>query len=303
MRQQATEVSGTATISRQRPASGDDTVSLVDLWVMLHKSRYWVVAGILSGIVGAVGWVLLPSPVYESRATVQIGTIGEKGMIEEPTTLTVRLMDRYGAESDQAGPRDMPLLARVAQASLTKNAPRSPDMLKLVAVASSPEDAKNFLGDVVETLVQDHGQLYEGYLIPLRQQLATLEQEVGSIKTQMGQLSGAADRLIASQPVQASILALEKGRLATQLNQLEHERFNLKRRISDPFSVSTRIVLPPTLPKRPSRPGIVFAAGVGILVGLALGIVVALLRDLYAKVRVAQESAVSTPRSSTEDRY
>lgn len=259
---------------------------------MLHKHRLWLVAGMLAGMLVAAGWVLLPSPIYESRATIQIGTIREKGMIEESTTLTVRLIDQYGAESEHAATKGMPFLTRVVQASLARNSPRSPDILRFVAVAHSPESANDFLVNVVQSVVRDHNELYESYLAPLRHQLATISQEIASVRSQIGQLSSAMGRLVGSQPVQASILALEKGRLTTQLGQLEQDRFKLVRQINDPFSVTTRVLSPPTMPDRPARPEIFFAIATGILLGLALGIVAAFLRDIYTRARAAQGNVV-----------
>lgn len=197
----------------------------------------------------------------------------------------------------------MPSLARVAQASFGKNAPGSPHILKLVAVASSPEDAKNFLVRIIETLAQDHGQVYKGYSPHCANGSWLWSNRFPSVRTQMGQLSGAADRLMSSRPVQASLLALEKGRLVTQLSQLEQDRFNLRRQISDPFSASTCVLTPSTLPNRPSHPGIVFTGAVGTLLGLALGIVAAFLRDLYSNVREAQNSPLSSSRPADRDQF
>lgn len=289
-----TQVSGAdAAAPGQVTPGGDGSVTLLDIYLVLHRNKAWLLAGILSGIVLAMGWVLLAPSVYESSATIHIGAIREKGTLEEPAVLTVRLMDRYGGESAQTA---APVLSRVVQASLAKNAPRSPNTLKLVTSATSPEDAEKLLTKIVETVAQEHSELYEGYLTPLRQQLGAVDQEINAVKIQMRQLSGALDRLIASHPVQASLLALEKGRLVTQLNLLEIERFNLSRQINDPFSASTRVVTPPTLPKRPASPSVFFMAVSGVLLGLALGIVAAYLRDLYSKMRAAQDSRLSISR-------
>lgn len=300
MRQQKTQVSSAETMASQQifPIA-DGNITLLDFCLVLHRNGVWLLAGVLAGIVMAFGWVLLPSPEYESHATIYIGVIREKGTLEDPAALTVRLMDRYGTESAQS---DMPVLVRVVQASLTKNAPRSPHILKLVASANSPENANKFLTNIIESVAQNHREIYEGYLAPLRQQLATVEQEIKSMKSQIGQMSRTLGSVTASQPVQASLLALEKGRLVSQLNLLEIDRLNLLRQITDPFSASTRVVVPPTLPNQPARPGVAFTGAMGALFGLALGVVAAFFRDLYSNIRAVQNGSLSSPRPPPRNR-
>ncbi len=273
----------------------DDEITIAELWGALRKRQLWLLAGLLCGVVAALGYTTLGPATYESRATIQIGRVYDKATIEELGTLAARLMDQYGAESEDAE-RKTAHLKRVSQASSKQVAPAS-DVVRLVATARSPEEVREFLERIVANLLEQHDHVYAGAIRPPQQHLADIEGQIGLMSVQVKQLGTLLARLTESQPVQASLLALERGRLSEELNRLERERLNLQRQIID--SSRSRVISKPTLPQAPASPSVTISLASGIVLGLIIGFFAALIREKYAMTRAAAEIDARHVRGDT----
>jgi capsular polysaccharide biosynthesis protein len=68
--------------SKLELSSGEDEISLYDLWQMLAEGRLWIICGAIAGLIGATAYLLFVSPQYEATALVQIGQIGQIGQAQ-----------------------------------------------------------------------------------------------------------------------------------------------------------------------------------------------------------------------------
>lgn len=282
MQERTTEKYSVNTIPYLSQTRKDDETSLIDLWLFIHKHRLWLLVGVLSGVLLAIAYIGLAAPIYESHASIQIGKVHDKGLIEELNTLAVQLMDQYGPESEVGRQGKRHYLKRVLQASNLKQSGAASDVLKLVAEASSAEEARDFLASIVTKLMQRHEQIYVGTLDPLLRRLAAIDREIEPMMAQTKELGSLVSRLKESQPAQASLVGMERARLYVELSNLGRERMLLQRQIAIPHSSPSKIVAPAALRTEPVAPRSSISLLVGIMLGLTIGLFAAFFREFYA---------------------
>lgn len=277
----------------RRAGSDDDDISLMELWRVVRKRWAWPLGGLVCGALAAVTYATLATPVYQSRASIQIGKVHDKGLIEELNTLAVQLMDQYGPESDDGGQREMPYLKRVAQASSVKQAAAS-DVVRLVTVAHSAEEARDLLASIVAKLMQRHEQIYAGTIDPLRRRLAVIDGEIAQVMAQVKELGNLGARLRETQPAQASLVAMERGRLYVELGNLERDRMLLQRQVINPYSSPSKVIAPATLPDGPAAPAKFTIIVSGIVLGLVLGVFVVFFREFFGNAPATRRPDMRT---------
>ena len=273
--------SGDAILPHLAPAGreADGEISLARLYGVVRKRWRWLLSGLLAGIFGAIVYVVVAVPAYESRASIQIGKVHGFGLIEDIDALVFQLMDQYGPESGDDGQREMPYLKQVTKVPAQKN------ILRLVAVGGSPEQARGYLIQTVSKVMREHEEIYGGAIDPLRYRLAAVDGRSALLSTQITELGKLVARLNESQPLQASLTLIERGRLYAELNELERERSALKQQVSKPYSNMTHEVVRPVLPVGPAAPRKAVALGIGIALGLMLGILSAFFRESFENAR------------------
>jgi len=259
-------------------SEGGGDVSLLELWLVVRKRRSWLFAGLLFGIAAAIAYTSMVQPVYESHATLQIGRIHDKGLIEEPVTLAVQLMDQYGPDSSDGDQREIPYLKQVTQASHTKQL-LAAEILRLVAVGHSPGEAKEFLDDILTKVMQQHEQIYDGTIELLRRRLVATDEQIKILTVDIKGLGGLIARLKESQPIQASLLAMERGRMSVELGNLERDRVMLQRQLIKPYTNRSNVIAPASPTKTPVSPKKLTSLSVGVLFGLVLGLLAVFLRE------------------------
>jgi len=258
----------------------NDDVSLTDLWFAIRKRRFWLLLGLLCGMFAGVVHIFTTTPIYESHASILIGRVYDKGLVEEPGSISVQLMAQYGPESDDGRQRDMPHLKQVSPASLKQAS--APEILKLIAVAYSPDQARDFLTNILAALIQRHEQIYAGTIDPLRRRLTRTNDEIEIVAAQVKELGVLIGRLKETQPAQASLVAIERARLYVELGNLERDRTALQRQIINPYSNPSKIIAQPGLPEAPVAPKKSISIGVGMAFGLFVALLVVFFRE-FAK--------------------
>lgn len=259
--------------------SRDDEISLVDLWLTIRRRWLWLVAGLLAGVLAAIAYATLTTPIYESRASIQIGKVHNLGLIEDIGVLETQLVDQHGPVSVEGVRRGMPRLKEATRA------PGRNNILELTAVGYSPEEARDFLKQVVAGLIQRHERIYGDGVGPLRQRLADIDGEIGVLTAQVAELGKIVARLTESYPAQASLAAIERGRLYTELNHLERDRTTLQQQTMKLSSSPSEVIVGAALPTRPVSPRSLIAITIGIVFGLALGLLAAFLREFFANAQ------------------
>lgn len=255
-----------------------DEIRLMPVLVVFRRRWPSLLVGLILGISIAIAYVLFASPSYESHSIVQIGRVHEVGPVENVDTLAVQLIDQYGQERKR-NDRDA--------ATYLKQVTKLPgqNTLKLVAVGPSPDKAKALLVDVVTKLMASHERIYQQVLDPLRQRLEGIDVQINLTTTQITQFNELITRLKQSQPTQAVLAAIERGRLYPELVQLERDRIALRQHIIKPFSAPSEIVTGPLQPSSAVAPRKFIVIAAGMVLGVALGLFFAFVSEFLANIR------------------
>ena len=152
-------------------AALDEEISLVDVWLVVWRNRWWPVAGLLIGLAVAIAYATLSTPVYESHASIKIGNVPNSGLrtqvlIEDPNVLSVELIDEYGQKSVRKT-SGVPYLEK-------KKVQVRSNILDLAAIGHRPEEPRDLLKQIVTKMLQRHRQSYENAIAPLRQRFAAI---------------------------------------------------------------------------------------------------------------------------------
>lgn len=276
----------------------EDEISLVDLWLVVRRNRWWLLAGLLIGPAIAIAYATLATPVYESRASIQIGNVPGPGqnapvLIEDPNVLSVELIDEYGPKLVNGTART-PYLNK-------KEVKVHNNILDLAAVGHRSEAPRNFLQQIVAKILQRHQQSYANAIEPLRQRFAAIDRQIGILTMQIKELGDLVARLKESNPVQASLVAIERGHLYANLDQLERDRVVLQQQTSTPYVKPTKVIAQPDLAERPVSPRRVVAIAIGAILGLMVGLVAVFLREFITSTRRAPELNANRPGSELTD--
>lgn len=270
------------TYSKQ--ASMEKEVTLFDLWCAARRGWRLVLAGPVAGAALAVLYILIAVPTYESRATIQIGKVHDKGALDDFGSLSVQLMDLYGPESDDGNMRELPYLKQIIQPLRMKQpAATTPTLFRLVVAGRSPDEARTFLTKIVGGLMQGHEDTFNSTVGPLRQRLAEIDGQIDSVRTYVNQMKKQITRLGQSNAAESMLATMERSRLQTELTELERERALLKRQIANPYSMPTTVIASPSLPSRPATPRKPLVIAVGIILGLIVAFLLAILRNLRTR--------------------
>ena len=264
----------------------DDEISLVDLWLIIRRRWLLLLAGLVIGLSGAIAYIVLTVPIYESRATLRVGNAPNLAAVEDLGVLSVELSDEYGPDAADGAQHRTPYLSK-------KDIKFKNNILELAAIGRSPEEARDFLAQIAAKTLQRHEQFYTSAIDPLRRRLTAVDGQIGLLTTQLKELSDLVARLKESNPVQASLVAIERGHLLKNLDELERDRVSLQQQVARPYVNPSQIIARPELPEGPVSPRRFLAVVVGIVFGLMLGLVFIFLRQFFEKAKAARSDADS----------
>lgn len=256
-----------------------DEISLWSLWLFIRGRWPWLVMGLLSGVVAAIMYTTMITPAYESHTTIQVGKVRDLGLIEDVDVLLMQLMEQYGPESGDGVVRKMPYLKKAAKP------PGRNNILGLTAVGDSPEQARDLLVEIVRKLIQRHQQIYSDAVRPVQRRLEAVDGQIRRLAAQGAELGGLIARLKDSQPMQASLIAMERSHLYRDLNDLERDRVALQQQIIKPYSNPSEVIVQAALPREPASPKKLILVLVGIVLGLTLSLVAIFFREAFRNRR------------------
>lgn len=238
---------------------------------IIHR-RWWVVASITVCLAAGIAYLLLKAPVYEANATLRIGQVAGAGPFEPAEVLASRLLAEHGEKMADGVRRARPFLARAAVQRGT------PSTVELVAEAYRPADAVDFLNRVLGEVQQSHAATYRRNVDSLTQRLENLEAQRVALLRQYEEATVLLERLRVLDPVQASLLTLERSRISGLISALDTERPSLTLRLTPPqtqLTVTLGEIVPPVRAASPRRALVLgLAALLGIVVGTALALAV-----------------------------
>jgi capsular exopolysaccharide synthesis family protein len=252
------------------PKSDATPASALDLrrFVQILLRRRWLIVGmaVLTCLV-ALGWSMTRPKVYRSSATVQVLPFGSKngvGMTTEATLAKTPAVTTLAAEKLGSIPNASSLLSKLSVSSQ-----KGTSLLDFGFTASDPVLAQAGAQAFAEAYLQNRQETRVAILEERRQDLTDLQKgyvsEITEKKEELATAKGKARRLIES----------DLASLGEAIKTTEIGLANIANSVSAPGVVTN----PAALPRKPVSPKPARDAGIALLIGLVIGVAVALLRE------------------------
>ncbi|MBD3669236.1 MAG: hypothetical protein HUJ29_00545 [Gammaproteobacteria bacterium] len=257
----------------------DDEISLIDLIrVLLRRKKTIVLVFLIVTALGVIVTMLVPQ-VYESRAVVLIGKVTNQ-LIEEPDVLVQRLIEEYEVGDTSETEKEFPIVE-----SISVDKRRASTILELTVRGETAEGARSYLDSVVQTLFAEHKSIYEKTLELEYQRLESMKEQITELDSLISQVHELLSRLKRSDPVQASVLAIESGKYLAMKPSLEEKYVTLDILLSELKTKPTQYLREPTLPLKTKQPRSKLYIAVSVIVGIFLGIFAAFIHEFMTNVK------------------
>ena len=246
-------------------------------WLGVLRLRKWSILAVTALVVGgAIFMSYRMTPIYESSAKVLVTPIRL-----DPTTLVTETLD-LETEAGLATSTDVALMV-IEKQGLDATPPAL-----LGNLSVQPDEGTSFLvfsyEDPVATEARQMTAAFAKAYLSFREEQAFAEID----RRQEGIQARLTPLLEEQAEIQAELLGPpplpvedpQHGFLTSQLSQVTSQISTLQGQLSDPGTIDVgRIIDPPRVPSQPSRPNHIINGILAFIIGLALGIAVAFLRE------------------------
>lgn len=257
----------------------DNEIDIVSLWRILVKRKSIVLIAFILSFLGAILYLLFTPPVFESRAVLQVGQAGQAGQLEIPAVLVRRLNEKYRI-NDKSIIVKMP---KVTGVSFDKKGANS--VITLLAQDYSAKGAQQYLAREIQELLGEHLIPYNHAMDIQHKRIQSLEKQISAVNAYIEELSSHIEAVRKQDPAQGAILAVEKGKLLTDIPGLEAQHVALQLALSDIQSQPTKVMLNPTFSERQTKPKSKLLLALAIVFGLFVGIIAAFFVEFINKQR------------------
>lgn len=164
---------------QNHPTAPDDEISLLDLWQILLRRKWWVIGAPLLAVVAAAVAVTFMKPQWEATAAIRIGAVGQ---VIEPSARVVARVNLKSFEdavlaslglSGQKTPE-----AKLFRSSLKVKALPNTDLIEIKVRGYSQESAKRSTEATVDYLRRIHQGMAAPTVQRMKQLLAQVELEI-----------------------------------------------------------------------------------------------------------------------------
>jgi len=254
-----------------------DEINLKEKIIILKQQKKIIIGAFLICLAISVAMMATTKPVYESRAVIAIGQIGQQGLqgqiqqrqIEEPVLFVQRLQ-----ESNQISDSS----AFLSTVEIDKKAANNVVILK--TTGNGAEETQKLLNTIVAQIVQEHDKVYNVDLVAHQQRLAFLEQQMKNLEIEINTYSNFLSTNVNAKDPSAMLIVLEKSKAESRRmdteKQLTEEKSTIELQLKP-----TKVFREATLPVTPIKPKPIYITG-GI-VGLLLGMMLAFVRHSMQK--------------------
>lgn len=257
----------------------DEVVSLADLWLILVDRRWLIIATVLVFVAAGLGYLFMKAPIYDAGARIRIGQVAGTGFIETVDVLSSRLMATYGEAVATGVKRPRPFL-------VSASAPRGvTGVIDLVAEGDTPGDAVAVLERIVVDIKAVHDDVHRGGVALLESAIESIDERRALLRRQLEESAALVEQLSHRDVAQASLLVLERSRIAALLTELDTEKPALAQKLLLPQTAPTELVGPIVAPARSSAPSGVLVSVLSAILGLMSGVMLALVANFVARAR------------------
>jgi len=255
----------------------------VDLrdYISMVKKRWKIILIIflVSTITSGVVSFLLPR-TYESSVMVRIGRTRNR-LLEEPSTV-IEIFKTKAMLEKVAEEIDTPHIHEKAEELAAKiKIKEKSGLLEIKGRGETPEEALELVNGVTAVLLNRHEQIFERartileeYLASGKQRLLEIEKEIKMLRKKIEELEVTNSEAKAT-VVRGYMEGLERSRDRYEQLQVELREKKMEESYG---TVSTELVIPPTIPEKPIGPkkkqNILIAGILGLFIGLICAAVV-----------------------------
>lgn len=269
----------------------------------LSRRKWVVILSTLLGIAIAAAITFLSTPQYTASTTMRILTIGGGSVTTARPDInyTERLVNTYARiiTSGTVRRQIMDDLGLSTMPVITVQPIPSTELIRIVAEAPDPEDARDIANAAAQVLVDQNRQFYSGgqgqtLQQILSQQLATAEEELNQARTDYERLVSQEPDNTASIAAASQSLEVRERTYTTLLTQYEAARLEEAVRAN-----SVSVIEEATTPQRPSKPRHAINLALGAAIGLITGVALAFLLDnldttLYTPEQIEEATQMAT---------
>ncbi len=253
-------------------------------YLSILRRRLWVVvACVILGTAIAAAITFLATPQYSASTTVRVLTIGGGSITEARPDInyTERLVNTYSRIitsgtirrqiKDELGLEQLPVI--------TVQAIPGTELIRIVAEAPDPEDARDIANAAAQTLVDQNLEFYSGGAGQtlqqiLTEQLQTAEVELEQARADYAEALSASPEDSATLSVASQALEVRERTYTSLLTQYEAARLEEAVRAN-----AISVIEEAAAPNRPSKPRHVVNIALGVAVGLISGVALAFLLE------------------------
>jgi LPS O-antigen subunit length determinant protein (WzzB/FepE family) len=279
---------------------GQDEISLRDLWRVLINQKKWVIGIPILCVVLAAVRVSMVMPKWEATAVIQIGQVGQSGvgqgsqLIELPVRAIERMkmksfeddvLTRLKISREEENP-----MASLFRSTLALKALSTTDLIQVKIRAHSREQAQNWANAVVERLKDVHERLAQPTIERLRKQQAELKKQMQIIEEErisllriVSKSSETSGDSRFSANLLLSNLLLQKN---AELREFEMRRLAADEQLTSVRTYPTSLIDRIYVPEKPASPKQLLVVILAAVLGLILGVIVALLRNYWQSAKV-----------------
>lgn len=260
-----------------------DEISLIDLLLILVRRRWWFVGTFAGVMVAVIAFLLLVRPLYESRATIQIGQVasmngsGKPVPLESPDALVSRLRAEYHLSNADTGPIEPPKVTEVSSAN------NASGLVTIRARGYSPKQVHGFLQKTVQQILDSQQKRFAQAMRGRKSYLTSLEQQQKQLHYQASAIS----KKLASDPGNnaASTLTTEQATLLQQISIDQTTIANVRQSMTPPQSMPTQLLRQPTLPVEKASPRTLLTLVLGVVGGCLAALFVAFGAEFFSQAR------------------
>ncbi len=263
-------------------------ISLFELWNILVK-RKKIIAGCIIGFIVLSGiYCLNKKPVYESKASLQIGSVPNIGTIVPPDVVIYELNELYGKEKNPG--IKLPYLHEVKIGD-SGDKDKVSDVISLIAYGKTPEEAQSLLQKINETVLAEHKGKYDSAVLALKGKIASLEENMEILDQEIKGLDSKVESSGKDSEVVNSLLTFENVKLKQQRVNLSMEVLNLELQASELKARPTKVIIEPTVNEEPVNQKVPLILAVALVVGVMMGVFIAFFMEFVQKAKVANKKA------------
>lgn len=258
-------------------------MELRSIFSILRRRLWIVVVSTILGTAIAAAITFLATPQYVASTTVRVLTVGGGPITDARPDInyTERLVNTYSRIitgnnvrnqiKDQLGLEQLPIVSVQAIPST--------ELIRIVAEAPDPEDARDIANAAAQLLVDQNRQFYSGGAGEtlqeiLGEQLATAEEELNQARTDYEAVLNASPQNDVAVTAAGQALEVRERTYASLLTQYEAARLEETIRAN-----AISIIEEANAPNRPAKPRPVVNLALGLAVGLVTGIGLAFLLE------------------------